>query len=124
MTMTSTAPKTRKRYCWKLGTALRMTSGTTTMTAAPTIDPQTLPIPPSTTIERMKIEINRVKSSGLTKLTRLALTTPATPAVDAPMAKAHSFILTVGTPMPAPAKGRGAQDYSRHHRRDEPHRQQ
>ena len=80
-----------------------MTSGTTTMTAAPTIDPQTLPIPPSTTIDRMKIEVSSVKPSGLTKLTLLAWTTPATPAVDAPMAKAHSFILTVGTPMAAAA---------------------
>lgn len=60
-------------------------------------------MPPSTTAERMSTEKKKRKLSGLMKLARLANNHPANPAVEAPTAKAHSFIRKLGTPMASAA---------------------
>src|SRR5438067_7502398 len=46
--------------------------------AAPAITPQTLPIPPRMTIERMRIEMLKKKSSGKTPVLIVANQAPAT----------------------------------------------
>ena len=54
--------------------------------AAPAIAPQTLPIPPRMTMQRMKIEKLKRKSSGKTPCLNEPYQAPATPPKNAPLA--------------------------------------
>ena len=62
-----------------------------------------LPMPPRTTIARIENETVERNWSGLTRVSFEALKTPARPAVDAPSAKASSFVVTVFRPLAAAA---------------------
>ena len=62
-------------------------------TAAPTITPGMLPMPPRMTMVSTPIDCMKEKTSGLTKVRLAANSTPITPANEAPQAKAASFIL-------------------------------
>ncbi len=53
---------------------------------APKITPQTLPMPPRITIERMNAEMLNEKSPGNVELLKLAKYAPATPPKNAPVA--------------------------------------
>ena len=57
-----------------------------------------LPMPPSTTIERIVADSKKVKDSGEMKDCRAAKNDPAKPANIAPMAKAVSLVLVVLMP--------------------------
>ena len=80
-------------------------SGPTTTRSAPTdtasaaiATPIWLPIPPSTTIERIVADSRKVNDSGEMKPWRAAKNEPAKPANIAPRAKAVSFVLVVLIP--------------------------
>ena len=70
---------------------------------APRATPGMLPMPPSTTIERMRMDSIRMKLSGLTKPWSPEKITPEKPAVLAPMAKASSLVVVVLIPIPRAA---------------------
>ena len=59
---------------------------TQAIVSAPTITPQTFPIPPSTTIASKIIEIEKLKRSAKTPFTWVAKATPPTPPETAPIA--------------------------------------
>jgi hypothetical protein len=61
---TRATPKTNTRYSLNS----RNTSGRMTITAAPRMEPAIEPIPPTTTIRRMKIELRMSNVGGLMKL--------------------------------------------------------
>jgi hypothetical protein len=82
---------------------LRMTLWIMKITNAPTATPQMLPMPPSTTIASTVNETSNRKRFGLTSVSLEAEKTPASPAVDAPMANASNFVVTVLTPFAAAA---------------------
>ena len=68
-------------------------------TSAPTMTPQTLPIPPSTTIASRMMEMEKLKRSAKTPLTWVAKAAPPSPPEKAPTAYAASFVLRSGTPI-------------------------
>ncbi len=68
------------------------------MTMAAIATPIWLPMPPSTTIDRMVADSRKVKDSGEMKPCRVAKNEPAKPANIAPMAKAVSLVLVVLMP--------------------------
>src|SRR3954447_8546759 len=65
--------------------------------------PQTLPIPPRITIERMNAEMLKLKSFGNVELLNDAKYAPATPPKNAPVAYAHVFVRISGMPIAAAA---------------------
>src|SRR3954462_11307408 len=71
--------------------------------AAPKITPQTLPMPPRMTIDRMKAEMLKLKSFGNDELLNDAKYAPATPPKNAPVAYAHVFVRISGIPIAAAA---------------------
>src|SRR3954470_20152467 len=60
--------------------------------AAPNMTPQTFPMPPRMTIERMKAEMLKLKSFGNVELLNDAKYAPATPPKKAPVGYAHAFV--------------------------------
>ena len=69
----------------------------------PMMTPYMLPVPPSTTAAKNKMESCNWKLSGLTKPTLLAYKAPAKPPMAAPIANAHSLNLKVLTPISSAA---------------------
>ena len=65
--------------------------------------PGMLPEPPSTTAARISTESRNGKLSGVMAICLDAKITPAMPPIDAPMAKAQSLNLKVGTPISSAA---------------------
>src|ERR671929_307615 len=65
--------------------------------------PQTLPIPPRMTIERMNAEMLKLKSFGNVELLNDAKYAPATPPKNAPVAYAQVLVRINGTPIAAAA---------------------
>ena len=96
---TSAAPKTRMRYSEKP----RSRSGSQAMRKAPNITPGMLPDPPRTTAARIVAERMNGKSSGEMKIALPAYMPPARPPIIAPVAKANSLNLNVGTPISSAA---------------------
>src|SRR6266480_4173672 len=84
-------------------TVQRRISGTNDSSSAPRITPQTLPMPPSTTIETTMIDSTSTKLSGEMKACMAENMPPASPPKLAPMAKASSFTLRVLMPIAAAA---------------------
>src|SRR5467141_1116917 len=80
-------------------TVQRRISGTNDSSSAPRITPQTLPMPPSTTIETTMIDSTSTKLSGEIKACIAENMPPASPPKLAPMAKASNFTLRVLIPM-------------------------
>ena len=70
---------------------------------APIATPQTLPMPPSTTIASTVNETSNRNRFGLTRVSLDDANTPARPAVEAPSANASSLVVTVLTPLAAAA---------------------
>src|SRR5436190_7540435 len=70
---------------------------------APKTTPQTLPIPPRMTIERMNAEMLNEKSPGNVDCLKLAKYAPATPPKNAPVAYAQVLVRMSGTPIAAAA---------------------
>src|SRR5690606_5403266 len=85
---TITKPKISIRY----SANSRAISGTTVSTMAARITPTCEPIPPSTTMARIRADSMNVKDSGLTRPWRAAKNTPPKPANMAPMVKAESLM--------------------------------
>ena len=82
---------------------LRKTLWIMKITKAPTATPQTFPMPPRTTMARTVNDTSKRKRFGVTVWSLAAMKTPARPAVDAPSAKARSFVTMVLTPLAAAA---------------------
>ena len=74
-------------------------SGSQVSIAAPAIAPLREPMPPNTTYATTRIELFRMKFSGVNDWIWLAKKTPATPDVEAPMANAASLTFVVLTPL-------------------------
>ncbi len=77
----------------------RSSSGTNDSRTAPTITPQMLPMPPSTTIASTITDSTSTKLSGLMKPWIAENMPPATPPNDAPIANASSLTLRVLMPI-------------------------
>jgi len=93
----SSTPKMRKLYDGKLMSVPKPLLNeapnccnpvelTHSSTSAPRSTPQTLPMPPSTTIASRMIELANWKLSGMTPLVRVAYATPPRPPIAAPTA--------------------------------------
>src|SRR5262249_481919 len=80
-------------------TAQRRNSGTNESTTAPRMTPQTLPIPPSTSMPTPMMDWTRTKLSGEMNPCIAENMPPASPPKLAPMAKASSFRLRVLMPI-------------------------
>src|SRR6266480_1178421 len=76
-------------------TVQRRLAGTNDSSSAPRITPQTLPMPPSTTIETTMIDSTSTKLSGEMKACMAENMPPASPPKLAPIANASSFTLRV-----------------------------
>src|SRR5579859_6034937 len=83
--------------------APRRYSGSQATMKAPRMTPGMLPEPPSTTEARISTESRNWKLSGVMAICFEANMTPAMPPMDAPIPKAHSLNLKVGTPMSSAA---------------------
>src|SRR5579859_2625671 len=83
--------------------APRRYSGSQATMKAPRMTPGMLPEPPSTTEARISTESRNWKLSGVMAICFEANITPAMPPMDAPIPKAHSLNLKVGTPMSSAA---------------------
>ena len=90
ITNTIAKPNTSIRYSENS----RKASGSKIIAAAANTTPTWLPMPPSTTIDRMIADSMKVKLSGLIKPFRLAKNEPAKPPNIAPNANADNFVLT------------------------------
>src|SRR5690606_14015394 len=86
---TMTRPKIIIRY----SANSRATSGSTVSTMAARMTPTWDPIPPSTTMARMRADSRNVNDSGFTRPWRAAKKAPPKPAKTAPMVKADSLML-------------------------------
>ena len=105
-------------------------------TAAPAIAPGSEPMPPNTTYATTRIELFRMKLSGLKYPIWLAKNTPARPEVDAPMAKAMQLHpgrvdagglrgdLVLADRRPRPPEPRTLQAVERDHHDGDEHEQQ
>src|SRR5688572_4720017 len=98
ITSGSTSMRPKRASCTGV-TVQRRISGTKESSSAPRITPQTLPMPPSTTIDTTMIDSTSTKLSGEMKAWIAENMPPATPPKLAPMAKARSFRLRVSMPM-------------------------
>src|SRR5262249_992336 len=107
MIATIARPNSSMRYCVgsKVGPKIclrkpswRMISVPPIITPAAMATPIWLPMPPSTTIDRIVADSRKVKDSGEMKPCRAAKNEPAKPANIAPMAKAVSLVLVVLMP--------------------------
>ena len=76
-----------------------MSSGSTTMTAAPTTGASVQPAPPTITASRNRIDWENGKESGATKANSAANRPPATPVSAADSAKAMVLTMTGRKPM-------------------------
>src|SRR3954468_8180890 len=100
MRMTSGSTTMRPNSaCCAGSTVQRRTSGTNESSSAPRITPQTLPMPPSTTIDTTMIDSTSTKLSGEMKAWMAENMPPATPPKLAPIANASSFMLRVLIPI-------------------------
>src|SRR3954469_19604361 len=100
MRMTSGSTTMRpNNACCAGSTVQRRTSGTNESSSAPRITPQTLPMPPSTTIDTTMIDSTSTKLSGEMKAWMAENMPPATPPKLAPIANASSFMLRVLIPI-------------------------
>src|SRR5690606_28292165 len=86
---TMTRPKIIIRY----SANSRATSGSTVRMIAARITPTWDPMPPSTTMARIRADSRKVKDSGFTRPWRAAKNAPPKPAKTAPMVKADSLML-------------------------------
>ena len=77
----------------------RSSSGTNDSSTAPSTTPQTLPMPPSTTIASTITDSTRMKLSGLMNPWIAENMPPAMPPNDAPIANASSLMLRVLMPI-------------------------
>src|SRR5687768_3496636 len=98
ITSGSTSMRPKSASCTGV-TVQRRISGTKESSSAPRITPQTLPMPPSTTIDTTMIDSTRMKLSGEMKAWIAENMPPAMPPKLAPMANASSFRLRVSMPM-------------------------
>src|SRR3954452_3813668 len=96
---TNTTPTITKRSA----PTSRSTSGRTIMTAAPISGPQSVPMPPTITIARMRIDCVNRKVFGNTAPWSAAKSEPAEPENEAPMPNAQSFAEVVLMPTAAAA---------------------
>src|SRR5262245_1101320 len=89
-TTNNSAPNANKRY----SASEAMSSGSTTITSAPTTGARVQPAPPTMTASRNKIDCEKGKLSGATKAKSAANRPPATPVSAADSAKAMVLMAT------------------------------
>ena len=89
-TTSSSAPKNSSRYSARCDSS----SGSTTVTAAPTTGPNTQPAPPTITASRNRIDCENGNESGATNIISGAKIAPASPANTADSANAAVLIVT------------------------------